>query len=106
MKKVFALLILAGLCSALFLSPVRSQRKDKLRRNANKIENSYIVVLDDTIVGERGPFSIAPYIANEMAGNHGGKLKHIYQNALNGFAVEMSPEEAEALSQDYRVKFV
>jgi len=107
MKKVLALLIFAGLCTAVFLSsPVRSQKKDKLRRNAHKIENSYIVVLDDSVVGERGTFSIAPYIANEIAGNHRGKLKHIYQNALNGFAVEMSPEDAEALSQDYRVRFV
>jgi subtilisin family serine protease len=98
---------LAGLCTAVFLSsPVRSQKKDKLRKNPNKIENNYIVVLDDSVVGERGTFSIAPYIANEMAGNHRGKLKHIYQNALNGFAVEMSPEDAEALSQDFRVKFV
>jgi subtilisin family serine protease len=107
MKKVFALLILAGLCTTVFLSsPVRSQKKDKLRKSPNKIENNYIVVLDDSIVGERGRFSIAPYIANEMAGTHRGNLKHIYQNALNGFAVEMSPEDAEALSQDYRVKFV
>ena len=107
MKKVLALLIFAGLCTAVFLSsPVRSQRKEKLRKNAHKIENNYIVVLDDTVVGERGPFSISPYIANEMAGTHRGKLKHVYQNALNGFAVEMSPEDAEALSQDFRVKFV
>src|SRR5262245_6150214 len=107
MKKVFAFLIFAGLCTAVFLSsPVRSQKKDKLRRNAHKIENNYIVVLDDSVVGERGTFSIAPYIASEMADNHRGKLKHVYQNALNGFAVEMSPEDAEALSQDYRVKFV
>jgi len=107
MKKVFAFLIFAGLCTAVFLSsPVRSQKKDKLRRNAHKIENNYIVVLDDSVVGERGTFSIAPYIASEMADNHRGKLKHVYQNALNGFAVEMSPEDAEALSQDFRVKFV
>jgi subtilisin family serine protease len=107
MKKVFAFLIFAGLCTAVFLSaPVRSQKKEKLRTSPHKIENNYIVVLDDSVVGERGTFSIAPYIANEMAGNHRGKLKHIYQNALNGFAIEMSPEDAEALSQDYRVKFV
>src|SRR5262245_32802648 len=108
MKKFFPFPIFAGLCTAVFLSSTASSqgRKNKLRRTPNKIENNYIVVLDDTVVGERGTFSIAPYIANEMAGNHKGKLKHIYQNALNGFAVEMSPEEAEALSQDYRVKFV
>jgi len=107
MKKVFALLIFVGLCTAVFVSsPVSSQRKDKLRKNANKIENSYIVVLDDSVVGERGRFSIAPYIASELALTHRGKLMRTYQHALNGFAVEMSPEDAEALSQDFRVKFV
>ena len=107
MKKFYALLVLTGLCATiLFTSPVRSQKKDKLRKNANKIENSYIVVLDDSVVGERGLYSIAPYIASEMAATHRGKLKHTYQNALNGFAVEMSAADAEALSQDFRVKFV
>jgi len=108
MKKVFALLIFVGLCTTVFLSsPASSQgRKDKLRKNANKIENSYIVVLDDSVVGERGRLSIAPYVAQEMVATHRGQLKHVYQHALNGFAVEMTPEEAEALSQDFRVKFV
>jgi subtilisin family serine protease len=107
MKKVFALLIFVGLCAAVFVSsPVSSQRKDKLRKNANKIENSYIVVLDESVVGERGRFSIAPYIASELALTHRGKLMRTYQHALNGFAVEMTPEDAEALSQDFRVKYV
>ena len=89
MKKVLAFLIFAGLCTAVLLSsPPGSQGKnDKLRKNANKIENSYIVVLDDSVVGERGLFSIAPYIASELALTHKGKLKHTFQHALNGFAV-------------------
>ena len=109
MRKIYALLVLAGLCAVIFVSaPVRTTqaKKDKLRKSANKIENSYIVVLDDSVVGERGLFSIAPYIASELATNHSGKLKHVYQNAINGFAVEMTPEEAEALSQDFRVAYV
>jgi len=109
MKKVCALLIFAGLCAAVFISsPTASSqgRKDKLRKNANKIENNYIVVLDDNWVGEKGKFSIAPYIAAEMTAMHNGKLKHVYQHAINGFAAEMTPEEAEALSNDYRVLFV
>jgi subtilisin family serine protease len=108
MKKLCAFLVLAGLCATfLFSSPARSQgRKDKLRKNPHKIENNYIVVLDDSIVGERGPNSIAPYIADELAATHNGKFKHIYKNALNGFAIEMSPEDAERLSEDFRVKFV
>jgi subtilisin family serine protease len=108
MKKVLALVVFVGLCTAMFVSsPVRSQgRKDKLRRTANRIENSYIVVLNDAVVGERGPFSIAPYIAQEMAAAHGAEIQHVYQNALNGFAVKMSEQAAEALSNDFRVAYV
>lgn len=107
MKKVFAFLVLAGLCATvLFTSPVRSQKKDKIRKSSHKVENNYIVVLNDAVVGEHGRFSIAPYVADELALTHKGKLKHVYQNALNGFAVEMSPEDAERLSEDFRVAYV
>jgi serine protease len=117
MKKVCALLVFVGLTTAVFLStPVSSQSDGrggkgtelsaKFRKNPNKIENSYIVVLDNDVVGEQGIFSIAPYIASELAGTHKGKLKHIYQYALNGFAVEMSEADAQRLSEDFRVKFV
>jgi len=108
MKKLCAFLVLAGLCITLLIaSPARSQgNKNKLRKNSHKIENNYIVVLDEDVVGPRGLYSIAPYVASELAGTHRGQLKHVYQNALNGFAVEMSPEDAERLSQDFRVKYV
>src|ERR1041385_8395684 len=115
MKKVSLLLVLAGLCLSIFLSsPVKSEggkkgvgaENAKLRKNAHKIENNYIVVLDEKVVGERGRFSIAPYVAQEMVATHHGQLKQLYQHAINGFAVEMTPEEAEALSQDFRVAYV
>ena len=109
MRKIYALLVLTGLCAVIFLTtPVQTTqaKKDKLRKSTNKIENSYIVVLNNDVVGEQGMFSIAPYIASELATNHHGKLKHIYQHALNGFAVEMTEAEAEALSQDFRVAYV
>src|SRR4029434_8781353 len=41
-----------------------------------------------------------------MSTTYRGKLKHVYQNALNGFAAEMSEEDAEKLSEDFRVEFV
>ncbi len=52
------------------------------------------------------PLALEPYIASEMAANYKGKIKHVYKHAINGFAVEMSEAEAEALSLDFRVKFV
>lgn len=107
MKKVFAFLVLAGLCATfLYTSPVRSQKKDKIRKSSHKIENSYIVVLNNGVIGEQGRFSIAPYVADELALTHKGKLKQVFQNAINGFAVEMSAEDAERLSEDFRVAYV
>lgn len=112
MKKFAAILILAGLTAVVFVSqPVRSQlerdkEKGKLHRKANKIENNYIVVLDDSVVGEKGLYSISPYIASDMAATYKGKLKHVFQHAINGFSVEMTEAEAEKLSEDFRVKFI
>lgn len=106
MKKIAALLILIVLGLMAFGSTRSQGRQDKLHRKANKIANQYIVVLDDAVVGERGEYSIAPYIADDMASRHGGKVGHVYKHALNGFSVEMSEAQAEALSQDFRVKFV
>jgi subtilisin family serine protease len=108
MKKTIGLLVVTVLAVMVIASgPTRSQgSKSKLLRKANKIANHYIVVLDDAVVGEKGMYSIAPYIADDMAARHGGKLGHVYKNALNGFSVEMSEKEAEALSEDFRVKFV
>ena len=108
MKKLAVSLTVTVLSLVVFASvPTQSQRQnDKLHKKANKITNSYIVVLDDSVVGERGEYSIAQYIADEIAANHRGKIKHVYKHALNGFAIEMTEADAEAVSQDFRVKFV
>ncbi len=108
MKKLAVVLTLAVLCLTIIASgPSRSQaQKDRILRNSNKIANSYIVVLNDAVVGEKGAYSIAPYIAEEVALNYRGKVKHVYKNALNGFAIEMSEAEAEKLSLDFRVAYI
>lgn len=108
MKKLAVFLTLTALCLMVFASaPTQSQRhNDKIHKKANKIENNYIVVLDDSVVGERGEYSIAPYIAQEVAANYRGKIKHVYKHALNGFAIELTEDQAEALSNDFRVKFI
>src|SRR5882724_10154822 len=100
MKKVAVIIAVALVSLMMFASfPTRSQgQKDKILRKAKKIQNQYIVVLDDSIVGEKGPYSIASYVADDMTSKYGGKLKHVYQHALNGFAVEMTEAQAEALS--------
>lgn len=107
MKKISALLVVIVLSLMSFASrPTRSQDNEKFLRHENSIPNHYIVVLDDEVVGERGVFSITPYVAEDVASRYSGKVEHIYKHALNGFSVEMSEAEAEDLSQDFRVKFV
>ena len=108
MKKLALFIVAALLGSILFVSsPVGSQGwKEKVRKSAKKIENNYVVVLDDSVIGERGEYSIAGYMAEDMARTYRGKLKHVYKHAINGFSVEMSEEDAEKMAQDYRVLFV
>src|SRR5687767_15748271 len=107
-KLVLFATLLVFFCTTIFVfEPVRSQGwKEKVRKSAKKIENNYIVVLDDSVIGERGDFSIADYMADDMAKRYRGKLKHVYKHAINGFSVEMSEADAEAMAQDYRVLFV
>ncbi len=108
MKKLAVVLAVTILCLMLFASfPTRSHgQKDKLRKNSNKIPNQYIVVLDDSVVGEKGAYSISRYVADDLAMRHRSKVTRVYQNALNGFAAEMSEADAEAMSKDFRVAYV
>ncbi len=108
MKKLFLVLAGAMLCFMIFASfPTPSQgQKNRLRKTEHKIPNHYIVVLDDSVVGEKGAYSISPYVADDLAARHRGKVQRVYQHALNGFAVEMSEADAEAMSKDFRVAYV
>jgi subtilisin family serine protease len=108
MKKTAVFLTIAFISLMFFASsPTRSAGpKGKVRKTANKIQNSYIVMLDDSVVGEKGAYSIASFVADDLALRHNGKVKHVYKNAINGFSVEMSEADAEALSLDFRVALV
>ncbi|HYN85537.1 MAG TPA: S8 family peptidase [Pyrinomonadaceae bacterium] len=89
------------------LTPSRAQNdKPKLRKKANKVPNSYIVVLEDWAAQPAGENSFAPVVAEDLAKAHGGKIKHVYKHALLGFSVELPEAAAVALSNDPRVKFV
>src|SRR5258708_27672744 len=41
-----------------------------------------------------------------LSSTYGGKVSQIYEQALKGYSVEMSEAQAQALSQDSRVKYV
>ncbi len=82
-----------------------------VRKHARPIAGSYIVVLrDDAARGPRDAFSRQPSVedlATEMVDIPGlGRRKHLYQDALRGFSLQATAEEAERIADDSRVAFV
>ena len=63
-----------------------------------RIPGQYIVVFVDGV----NPSAVA----NEMAGEHGLRLLHVYSHALNGFAAQVPEGRLQALEKDPRVAFV
>lgn len=109
MKRTIAFAIAFGLTLLVLLAaPATSnlQSKKKLFTKARAISNSYIVVLEDWGTDSRGEGSVAALVARDLSASYGGKIKHVYKHALQGYAAEMSETEARALSLDPRVKFV
>lgn len=105
MKKVSALFITLTL-SVLTLSPILAQGQGraphaKFRRSEKAILNQYVVVLKDSIAQDN-----VATVAKELSRIHGGKIKHVYEHALKGFALRLPEAAAVALSQDPRVEYV
>lgn len=73
------------------------------------VESKYIVVLRAEALGLRDGFETAGRVesmAREMSLVHGGRIIHVYDSAVPGYAVEMGEAAARALTYDPRVAFV
>ena len=66
------------------------------------IPNQYIVVFDDAQVNE----AEVGALANSLAREHRGRLLHVYDAALRGFAIAVPPAAAAALARNPRVRYV
>jgi aqualysin 1 len=77
-----------------------------LRQGARAIPNQYIVVLNSDARGVGDRAALAATDAFSLTAQFGGAVTEVYGHALNGFAAQMSEEEAIRLSQDPRVAFV
>ena len=86
-------------------SPARKGQKLH-KKGADRIPGHYIVVLDDVAAGQPGPASHADQLIDVLVAAYGGKVNRRYKDALNGYAAEMTEDEALALSDDPRVQFV
>lgn len=65
---------------------------------ADEQPRSYIVVLKDGANSGR--------VADEHEEEYGADTEHVYKHALKGYAAEMTPEDAQEISEDSRVLFV
>jgi hypothetical protein len=78
----------------------RSQRpaNEGIRRARQPIPNQYIVVLN---AGED-----AGEVGRDAAAVHRGRSMRTYRRAMNGFAMQLTPDAAGRLAEDPRVRFV
>ena len=74
-------------------------KKDGVRKAKNPIRNQYIVVLEDRYTDAAG-------VADEVSRRANGRLLHVYDRALKGFAIELPEQAANGLLNDPRVKYV
>jgi subtilisin family serine protease len=86
----------------LLTSAVFAQEKDKIvRAGSDKIENEYIVVLEDDVLPEQ-----VSELSRQAAGALDLRAEKVWQHAIKGFFVRMSEAQAEALSQNPNVKYI
>ena len=90
------------LCALVLASgdTTQGQRRsdDRVRRARQPIPNQYIVVLN---AGED-----AGEVGRDAATVHRGRSMRTYRRAMNGFAMQLTPEAAGRLAEDPRVRFV
>ncbi|HKP72110.1 MAG TPA: S8 family peptidase [Pyrinomonadaceae bacterium] len=113
MKKLYTLVAVLALGALAFMPATRvnsqgrsQEAKSKFHRKAKPIPNQYIVVLNDYAANPKGEDSLSEFIANDVAHAHNGKVDKVFKHTIQGFSIQMSEEEALAVSQDPRVDFV
>jgi aqualysin 1 len=118
MRKTLVLLATLALCLTALVSsgspgartsasPAPRVKGQKLHKKEKAIPGHYIVVLDDVAAGEPGEFSQADQITDVLVAAYDvKKVNKRWNRALNGFAAEMTEDEALAMSEDERVRFI
>jgi subtilisin family serine protease len=117
MRKTLVLLATLALCLTALISsgspgartsasPAPKVKGQKLHKKEKAIRGHYIVVLDSVAAGQPGEFSQADQITDVLVAAYNVKENKRWNRALNGFAAEMTEDEALALSEDPRVQFV
>lgn len=107
MKKfwIFLTVIAVGAAAVTLVPSKIEGQKSKFRRSSNAVPNRYIVALDP--VALRSEDAVSPEeTANRLSADFGGRVEKVFNNALQGFTIEMNDRDAQALSRDPRVMMV
>jgi subtilisin family serine protease len=103
MKKM-CLIFLAAAAASIYLLPAHTAaRSDKFKRSSRPVAGSYIVVLNEDSPELK---SDVPSAVGQLNREFPGNVRHTYDAALRGYSVEMTEQQAIALSDDRRVKYV
>jgi subtilisin family serine protease len=103
-SKKFALYLLC-LTAVVLAAAVQGFGQTKFYTTANPIPNKYIVVLNKDLYNDESKLAVSD-AAQDLASTYNGQVDLIYESALKGFSVEMSEEDAIALSDDSQVEYV
>ncbi len=108
MKKIGLLCFTVLVCVFALTSttPKIAGKTDKLRKSLKAIPNRYIVVLNDEKGDDSNSFMRLDSFENELNAFYDGRVDRQFTNAIKGYSVEMSENEALNLSQDTRIKYV
>src|SRR6185436_16737911 len=60
------------------------------------VPGDYIITFAPSVTDSRG-------LANALVSQHGGRLKHVYASALNGFAANFNPTAIAALAKNPQI---
>jgi aqualysin 1 len=111
MKRLSALTaaaLLLSVAAALSVAPISTGQgqKSKIKKKARPVPGQYIITLQEWAGQPYGDASFVPTLAADIVSQHRGELKHVFKHALLGFAARLTPEAAEALTNDPRVESV
>ena len=105
MKRILVFIVATSLSNLFIFSQITqgqvSSEAGTIRRNPRAIPNNYLVRLNNDVDSEQ-----VASMASHLSRLHGGAVKHIYQYAIKGFSVELTPARALALSKNPLVAYV
>src|SRR4051794_35813088 len=103
MRKVYMLgltALLAAASMSVFQTQIRAEKTTKYKTSPNPIQNRYIVVLSDNLSSD------VAETTNNLSTEYFGTIDKVYEDAVKGYSVETTSEEARRLSEDPRIKYV